>query len=288
VKGILFGLNGATTGQADLQTDLAAASAAGYDAVELRDAKLDAYLRAGGSLAGVRVLCRDSHLSVASLNALEDSTLTAGPARQAVLDRCRQMCAWARDLACPYLIVVPSFLAGEDRTTVRARTVDALRQMGAVAGGYGVRIGFEFLGFPTCSVRTLDEAQRIVVELGDPAVGLVIDAFHFFAGGSTWAMLDAVDPGRLFVVHLDDAEDRARTELTDRHRLLPGDGVFPLKEFVRRLRTSGYSGVYSLELFRPEYWQWDAFELAKVGLAKMEQLFANIHDSPFTIHELGP
>ncbi|HEV8353243.1 MAG TPA: sugar phosphate isomerase/epimerase family protein [bacterium] len=275
-KTALFGLNGATTGRADLQTDIAVAAAAGYDAVELRDAKLDAYLRAGGSLAGVRVLCRDSNLSVAGLNALEDSTLTAGPARQALLERCRQMCAWARDLACPFVIAVPSFLGGEDPKTMTAQTVDALRQMGAVAGEYGVRIGFEFIGFPTCSVRTLGEAQRIVVEVADPAVGLVIDAFHFFAGGSTWTMLDAVDPHHLFVVHLDDAEDRALSDLTDRHRLLPGDGVFPLKEFVRRLQASGYSGVYSLELFRPEYWQWDAFHLARVGLEKMQLLFGDL------------
>jgi 2-keto-myo-inositol isomerase len=273
VRTVSFALNGATTGQADLQTDLAAASAAGYAAVELRDTKLDAYLRNGGSLAGVRVLCRDSNLSVVSLNALEDSTLAAGAARQAVLERCRQMCAWARDLACPCVIAVPSFLAGEDRDRVRGQTVDALRQMGAVANDYGVRIGFEFLGFPTCSVRTLDEAQEILEQVADSGVGLVIDAFHFFAGGSTWAMLDAIDPIHLLVVHLDDAEGRAPAELSDRHRLLPGDGVFPLKEFVRRVQATGYRGVYSLELFRPEYWQWDAFHLARTGLEKMAALF---------------
>lgn len=274
VKTVMLALNGATTGQTDLQTDLAAAAAAGYAAIELRDAKLDAYLRAGGSLAGVRALCLNSGLAVASLNALEDSTLAVGAARQAVFDRCRQLCAWAGGLACPFVVAVPSFLSGQGPEVVREQTAAALRQMAAVAHEYGVRIGFEFLGFPTCSVRTLASAVEVVEAAADRGVGLVIDAFHFFAGGSTWQMLEGLDPARLFVVHLDDAEGLPSGRLTDAHRLLPGDGVFPLKEFVRRLRVLGYEGVYSLELFRPEYWQWDPYELARVGRRKMEALFA--------------
>ncbi len=272
---MLLGLNGATTGQTDLQIDLAAAATAGYAAVEIRDAKLDAYLRAGGSLAGVRALCLNAGLAVASLNALEDATLAEGAVRQDVFNRCRQLCAWAAALACPYVVAVPSFLAGQDPQAVRDQTVDALQHLAAASREYGVRIGFEFLGFPTCSVRTLAAALDAIQTAGDPAVGVVIDAFHFFAGGSTWQMLEDLDPARLFMVHLDDAEAVPHGRLTDAHRLLPGDGILPLHEFVQRLRALGYDGVYSLELFRPEYWSWDPFELARVGRRKMEQLFVN-------------
>jgi 2-keto-myo-inositol isomerase len=271
----LLGLNGATTGAAGLQTDLAAAAAAGYAAIELRDTKLEAYLGAGGSLAGIRAQCLDSRLAVASLNALEDSTLAAGAARQAVFARWRQLCAWAAGLACPVVVAVPSFLSGQDPHTVREQTADALRRMAAAAHESGVRLGFEFLGFPTCSVRTLEAALDVIDTAGDPAIGVVIDAFHFFAGGSTWQMLEELDPARLLLVHLDDAENLPFDRLTDAHRLLPGDGIFPLREFVRRLQALGYAGVFSLELFRPEYWTWDPFELAGIGRRKMEALFVH-------------
>jgi hypothetical protein len=36
----------------------------------------------------------------------------------------------------------------------------------------------------------------------------------------------------------------------------------------------GYRGVYSIELFRPEYYEWDPVKLAQVALQKMEALFA--------------
>jgi len=101
----------------------------------------------------------------------------------------------------------------------------------------------------------------------------VLDAFHFHAGGSTWGMLEGLDPERLFIVHLNDAEDRPLSQLTDAHRLLPGDGVIPLRDLVRRLETRGFEGPYSIELFRPEYYDWDPVELAKEALRRMQALF---------------
>lgn len=270
---MLFALNGATTGPADVETDIAAASAAGYAGVEVRETKIESYLQRGKTLAELSDFCRRTGIQVASINALEDSTLSEGMAQDAVMERCRRFCAWARDLAAPVVVAVPSFLAGAAPPDLAGRTADALARMGAIAREHGVRLGFEFLGFPSCSVRTVQQAADLVGQVGDPAVGVVIDAFHFFVGGSTWDMLDGLEADRLFLVHLDDAEDRPAAELLDRHRTLPGDGVFPLRDFVRRVQATGYDGVYSLELFRPEYWEWDPFRLAKVGLEKMEAVF---------------
>lgn len=269
-----FGLNEATTGSADLATDLRAAREAGYDVLEIRDTKLEAYLAGGGSLYTLRRDLQEAGVEAFSLNALERSTLAAGASREAVMRRCRTLCEWAAALACPYVIAVPSPTAeAPDPARIKAITVEALRAMAAAGTRYGVRIGFEFLGFASCSVNTLEAAREIVEAVRDPAVGLVIDAFHFYAGGSTWEMLDGLDPARLFVVHLDDAEARPTSELTDAHRLLPGDGVIPLRELVGRIEEIGYRGPYSVELFRPEYWTWDPVELARVAREKMEALF---------------
>lgn len=271
-----FGLNGATTGTADLMTDLRAAREAGYDVLEIRDAKLQAYLDAGGSLESLHKALSEAGVKAASLNALERSTLATGTAHEDVLERCRTLCAWAEAIECPYVVAVPSVLTEPlpwDR--VRALTIEALQAMAVVARPRGVRIGFEFLGFASCSVNTLAAARDVVDGIADPGVGLVIDAFHFYVGRSTWQMLDELSPDQLFLVHLDDAEDRPAVELTDAHRLLPGDGVIPLREFVRRIEGLGYRGLYSIELFRPEYYEWDPVELARVARVKMEALFSD-------------
>lgn len=269
-----FGLNEATTGPADLLTDLRAAQEAGYHGVEIRDTKLQQYLDGGGSPYALRKQLTDAGLEVISLNSLERSTLTTGADRTGVMRRCRTLCEWAIGLDCPYVIAVPSFRAdAPPGTDIRDATIASLLEMGEIGSRYGVRIGFEFLGFANCSVNTLGAAREIVEALNHPAVGLVIDAFHFHVGGSTWGMLDGLNPARLFVVHLDDAEDLPQSQLTDAHRLLPGDGVIPLRDLVRRLDALGYQGAYSIELFRPEYYEWDPVQLAKEALRRMERLF---------------
>lgn len=271
-----FGLNGATTGEGvDLATDIRVAGAAGYQVVELRDTKIERYLAAGGTMAALRDLLSQAGIRVLSINALEDSTLRVGDALEPVLTRTRTFCDWAQALDCPYIISVPSFLppGGLLEPEVRGRTVAALRRMAAVAADYGVKVGFEFLGFPTCSVNTLGAARRIVEEVGDPRVGIVIDAFHFYAGGSRLEDLDGLDGARIFIVHLDDAEPGEPSGLTDAHRLMPGDGVIPLKSLLSRLEGAGYQGAYSLELFRPEFWAMDPAAVAKRGLESMKRLF---------------
>jgi 2-keto-myo-inositol isomerase len=271
-----FGLNGATTGeQVDVATDIRVAGQAGYQAVELRDTKIERYLAGGGTLGSLRGLLREARQQVLSLNALEDSTLVTGAALDAVLARTRTFCEWAQALECPYVISVPSFLpaGGLPEPEIRARTVAALRQMAAVAAPFGVKVGFEFLGFPTCSVNTLAAARRIVDEVGDPGVGVVIDVFHFYAGGSRLEDLDGLRAERLFIVHLDDAEPGEPATLGDAHRLWPGDGVIPLKPLLARIERLGYGSAYSLELFRPEYWAMDPLTVARTGLDKMRRLF---------------
>lgn len=272
-----FGLNGATTGRTDLATDLRLAREAGFGALEIRDTKLEEYLRRGGTLPALRGDFAEAGVTPLSLNALERSTLAEGAEREAVLARCRTLCAWSAALGCPYVIAVPSFLDGDFGTArVRTLTVAALRAMAAIGRSSGVRIGFEFLGFPTCSVHTLGAARAIVEEVADPAVGLVLDAFHFYAGGSTSAMLDGLDPRLLFIVHLDDAEAGPREALTDGQRLLPGAGVIPLTDLVGRLEALGYRGVYSVELFRPEYWTWEPRQLVRAAWESLKTLLAGI------------
>jgi len=111
-----------------------------------------------------------------------------------------------------------------------------------------------------------------VLRVNRENVGVVIDSFHFYTGGSTIESIGALDPDRLFIFHINDAEDLPREQLEDRHRLLPGLGILPLKEIIVTLRGIGYDRVASVEIFRPEYWERDPFELAREARAAAERV----------------
>jgi 2-keto-myo-inositol isomerase len=272
---VKLGFNGACTGPADLRADIDAAAAAGFTHIEVRDAKLEADL-ATRPIDAVRGEIADRGLSVATLNALERATLPATAAsREALLDRQRQLCEWANALDCPAVIAVPSFLdAPQPATEITRRSADMLWALQEIASGYGVATGFEFLGFPSCSVHTLAHATEVVRAVAMPEVRIVIDAFHFYAGASRLQDVAALRADELLIVHLDDAEAGPRETLTDAQRVLPGDGVIPLRPLVDAIRATGYDGVWSIELFRPEYFAWDPAALARASGDRMRALFA--------------
>jgi sugar phosphate isomerase/epimerase len=72
------------------------------------------------------------------------------------------------------------------------------------------------------------------------------------------------------VFHMNDYPAKpARAEITDAHRVYPGDGVAPLVPMLRTLRSLGFRGVLSLELFNRDYWKQNPLTVAQRGLEKM-------------------
>jgi 2-keto-myo-inositol isomerase len=271
-----FGLNGATTGTATIEADINAASKAGYQVLEVRDDKIEEYLaKPGHTLATLRGLIDAAGLKTITVNALLDSTLPDAGKAQAVLDRCKEMCVWAKAFGAPYLVAIPSFMRDRQISDadIKTQSIASLRKVAAVAKPYGVKVGFEFLGFPTCSVRTLGVCREIVDAVADPNVGVIVDMCHFYTGGSRLSDIAGLNPASLYIVHMDDTGPGDPAKLTDADRLLPGDGVIPLREILGALAKINYQGAYSLELFRPEYWKWDPATLAQRGIEKMRALF---------------
>ncbi|HEY0385644.1 MAG TPA: sugar phosphate isomerase/epimerase [Pyrinomonadaceae bacterium] len=257
-------LNGATTMRATLAQDIEAASAAGFEYLEIWAAKLRRFLQSQ-TTAELKSLFTEAQLKPYSINSIEHITFRDAGAQAQLLDECEELCQIAAELDCPYIVVVPGRLpAGlKSASEVIEESVRVLTQLSLIAAHYGVALAFEFLGQTDCSVQTLAVADEIVKQVGRANVGLVIDSFHFYAGGSTIESIEALDASRLFIFHINDAEDRPRTQLEDYHRLLPGLGILPLKEIACALRRIGYDRVASIEIFRPEYWERDPTELAR-------------------------
>jgi len=256
-------LNGATTMKADLATDVHVASEAGFDCLEIWAAKLRAYL-GSHTTDDLKKLFAEHRIEPYSINSIEQITFRDDAEKESLVVECEELCRVASEIGCPYLVVVPGRLPdGSARAEVVEESVRTLGRLGGLAERYGVGLAFEFLGQPDCSVQTLELADEIVRRTARANVGLVIDSFHFYAGGSTIESIDALDPARLFIFHINDAEDLPRQQLEDRHRLLPGLGILPLKDIVAALGRIGYDGVASVEIFRPEYWERPPLELAR-------------------------
>jgi 2-keto-myo-inositol isomerase len=175
----------------------------------------------------------------------------------------REFAAVAEEIGCETIVVVPGKRPpGVTDSEVKLETISVLESLGDIAASHDVKIAFEFLGFPWCSVRTVESAWEILVEVDRADVGLVVDTFHFYVGGSQMAALRRIDSTKLFIWHINDCEDRPVAQLQDAHRLLPGLGILPLGRMAAELKAIGYDRLASIEMFRPEYWDRDPFQLA--------------------------
>src|SRR4029078_1916058 len=267
-------LNGDTTMRAELATDLHAAKAAGFDYLEIWAAKLRAVLKER-SAAELKDLFAESGLSPLSINSIEHVTFRDASAYESIKRECEELSSIAAAVGCPCIVVVPGrFPPGVGRETVIAESVRVLNELCDIAAAHDVSLAFEFLGQTDCRVPTLDLAHEIVGEVNRKDLGVVIDSFHFYDGDSTVEMIEALDPNLIQIVHINDAEDLPRTQLEDRHRLLPGLGILPLGEMISAFRKIGYDKVASVEIFRPEYWERDPFELARDARAATERVLA--------------
>ncbi|MGI8757601.1 MAG: sugar phosphate isomerase/epimerase family protein [Acidimicrobiales bacterium] len=265
-------LNGATTMHADLETDIKAASEAGFDLIEIWAAKLREFLKSK-TVADLKNLLKENNIEPYSINSIEHITFRSEKDYEKIKAETEELSKIASEIGCPYMVVVPGKLPeGTTKEEISEESVRVLNELGDIAEKYNVSLAFEFLGQTDCSVQTLDFCNEIVEKVNRENIGNVLDTFHFYAGNSTFEAIEQMKPEKLFVFHINDAEDLPKEKLTDAHRLYPGTGILPIKEIKKRFDKIGYDRMVSIEIFRPEYWNENPYEVAKKAKEATEKV----------------
>jgi sugar phosphate isomerase/epimerase len=122
-----------------------------------------------------------------------------------------------------------------------ARTLDRFGDLCDRAAPYGLNVGLEFAVYT--GVRTLAHAADVIAKSRRANASITIDALHFSRSGGIPAHVAGVDPSLLRYAQICDAgpdvpaptDTPALIREARTGRLLPGEGVLPLKELVAAL-----------------------------------------------------
>ena len=267
---MLLGLNGATIMKADLATDIRVAQRAGFTHLELNSAKLRKYLLSG-AVSELAELLQAAHVRPLSISVVERVTY-AGQQWERLERDYRELSRVAGEIGCEVLVTSPGLRpAGATDGEVKEESVSVLEALADIAAADGLKLGFEFQSYPSCSVRTLEHAWDIISELDRPEVGLVLDTFHFHAGGSSLDSLRRIKAEKVFIFQVGDCENLPPARLQNQHRLLPGAGSIPIRRIWHELKAIGYDRLASVEAPRPEYWERDPYELAAEARQSLER-----------------
>lgn len=136
-----------------------------------------------------------------------------------------------------------AWLGGRQVTTsiyglAKERALDRFTELCVLARSMGLKVNIEFLRFS--SIRNLEEAVWLVTRAAQPNAGIVIDSLHLMRSGGAPADVAQLDPGLIGWVHFVDGpllavSDEPYIFEAVHQRHIPGEGQFPLREFLDAL-----------------------------------------------------
>ena len=255
------------TRHSNLVTDIRVAREAGYDAIEPTTFKLERYLDAGYRAADLLPALEGLEVDmISSFEPIERQD------PETMRQRCRRLCAAAQTLGCgAFQVVALDGLKHLPWPEMRQGFAALLRDLADIAAPFGVRLALEPVAF--APVQTLARALEVIDATGRENIGLNVDTFHIWAGGTPWDEVARLDARQIEIVHLSDATPRRGEQWSDADRgVLPGEGIIPLKEGIAAIRDTGYDGAWAIEMISDQFWEWDPFVLAREAKARAEAL----------------
>lgn len=268
---MLIGFNGATAMKKSLISDIKSASKAGFDVIEIWKSKLFKLMKER-DLSQIKRFFSTCNIFPYSINSIEQATFSKDYKEK--LDECETLCGIASDLGIKVIIIVPGLIDEPlPFVEIKKESVGILKEFGKIALKKGIKLSFEFLAFSNCSVNKLNDAIEIVESTDLDNIGITVDSFHLFVGNSNVEDIRRLDRKKLYIVHINDIPKIKDRKPKDSDRIMPGDGVLPLKSLLSELKSIGYNGVISIELFNPVYWEWDENELATMAYERMKSIF---------------
>ncbi|MFM1814791.1 MAG: hypothetical protein RLZ98_1486 [Pseudomonadota bacterium] len=278
----------------DLAEKLEAIAAAGFKGVEIFENDL---LSFSGTPADVKALAASLGLDILTFQPFRDFEGMPDAQRERTFARAERKFDLMAELGCDLLMVCsnvsPQCIGGIDRAAAD------LRELGERAAKRNMRVAFEALAWGR-HINDYRDAWEAVRRAGHPNVGLVLDTFHIMSRATDLSAIRAIPADRIFLVQVADAPVLDMDFLTwSRHyRCFPGQGDFPLTDFMEALDATGYDGPLSLEIFNDQFRAGSARSVAVDGRRSLIYMLhqlrmrtgkpsAVIPDLPLRQHPLG-
>ena len=187
-----------------------------------------------------------------------------GAARRQAFDRAERKFDLMGELGADLMLVCSSVVA--DASGDLGQIAADFAELGERAAGRGLRVGYEALAWGA-HIHDHRQAWDVVRRADHASIGLILDSFHSLARGIPIDTLDDIDGRRIFLMQVADAPGIPMEWLYwSRHfRCFPGQGDFPVADYVAAAIARGYDGPLSLEIFNDRFRSWAAGQIAHDG-----------------------
>ena len=250
--------------------EIAIADELGYDYLEMRQWKTEAFLREQ-PVEQLRALFVESHVKPLSINAIEPICVGPGENEQQFAGRVRSLLQIAGAIGCE-CVVANAYGIAPDISPQQGKhmMIDGLKLASDIAAEYNVQLAYEFLTrqYPA---HTIADTMDVLEAVDRDNVGWLLD-FHFFhVSDPSLEALEMAGANRLLMVHVNDLPNSPVADLAvgQATRVLPGDGQVAICALLATLCRMGYKRPFSVEVFDPQFMNWDPVEFASTAKEKI-------------------
>jgi 4-hydroxyphenylpyruvate dioxygenase len=248
-----------------LEGKLAAAAKAGFRAVELFENDLTFF---NGKPRDAKALAADLGLEIVALQPLRDFEAMPDAIRARNFERGKRKLELMHELGARLLCLCSN--VSPDAIDDPERAAADLAELADLARQQGMRIGYEALAWGA-RVKDWTAAWDIVRAADRDNLGIVLDSFHICARGNQIEPIARLPAEKIALVQVADAPAMTMDALSlSRHyRCYPGQGDYPIIDYLDAVTRSGYRGPLSLEIFNDQFRGASAAAIAIDGMRSL-------------------
>jgi 4-hydroxyphenylpyruvate dioxygenase len=267
-----------------LAEKLEATAAAGFTGVEIFESDL---LSFNGTPKDVARMVAELGLRIVTFQPFRDFEGMPEPQRSRTFARAERKFDLMSELGCDLLMicsnVAPDSLGGIDRAAAD------FHELGERAGKRGIRVGFEALAWGK-HISDYRDSWEVVRRADHPAIGLTLDSFHIFSRKTDLKAIRSIPSDKIVLVQLADAPwlDMDVINWSRHFRCFPGQGDFPLIDFMDAVAATGYSGILSLEIFNDQFRAGSPRGVAVDGQRSLVYLMDQMRGHPGVLAKAAP
>ena len=232
-----------------LAEKLEAIAAAGFSGVEIFENDL---LSFNGTPRDVADMVASLGLKIVTFQPFRDFEGMPEPQRSRAFARAERKFDLMGELRCDLLMICSN--VSTDSLGGIERAAADLRELGERAQARGIRIGFEALAWGR-HISDYRDAWEVVRRADHPAIGLTLNSFHILARRTDLKAIPSIPRDKIILVQLADAPwfDMDVMSWSRHFRCFPGQGDFPMLDFMDAVFATGYEGLLSLEIFNDQF-----------------------------------
>ena len=244
------------------------AAKVGFHGLEPWVNELEEYEKKHGSLKDLKKQIDDSGLKIVDAIAFPQWIVDDESARNKALEQAKKAMDLVSQIGCMHIAAPASGEKAGDPPIPLSAIAERYHAMLELGDKMGVTPILELWGHSKLLGKVSDVAY-VACAAQHPKSAILLDIYHMYKGGSNFDDLHVLSGHALPLVHTNDYPDKPeRAKINDSFRVYPGDGVAPLGKIFKTLKSIGFDGYLSVELFNRTYWKESPAKVAQAAIDK--------------------